>query len=110
MDVLEKKAYKFYAKLSRYSSIPYYYQTLDNKYVYGTCLQLNENTPYKIHKVKQNDTYDSLALQYYNNPTYYWIICDFNRVQDPFTEPEIGIEIKIPTMSTIEFQAIEKRR
>ena len=103
MDVLTDKSYKPYLRLSRYNNFPYYFHTVDKKYIYGTTSQLKDTTKHVIHVVKRNDTYDSLALYYYGNPTYYWIICDFNQIQDPITPPEIGIELKIPTFSDIEF-------
>ena len=103
MNILTHKKYKSYDRLSRYTRFPYYYNTEDNKYMYGTTAHLKDNTPYMLHKVQRGDTYDKLALDYYNNPTYYWIILDFNRIQDPFIEPEEGIYIKIPTFSAIQF-------
>lgn len=103
MDVLTNKSYKSYDRLSRYSNFPYYYNIVDNKYIYGVTAQLNDNTSYVVHVVKKNDTFDTLALYYYGNPTYYWIICDFNHIQDPFTELKQGDKIKIPTFSTIEY-------
>ena len=66
------KTYKQYNHLSRYNNFPYFYDTLDNKYIYGTTAYLKTDTPYVIHTVKQNDSLDSLALYYYNNPTYFW--------------------------------------
>ena len=64
---------------------------------------LSHNNDYKTYITKEGDTSDSIALQFYNNPTYYWIICDFNRKQDPFEKPEVGEIIKIPVFSSIEF-------
>ena len=103
MDVLTDKSYKDYRKLSRYSSFPFYYHTVDNKYIYGTTAYLRDDTLYKLHRVERGDTLDSLALYYYNNPTLYWIICSFNRIRDPFIELEEGSSIKIPSISNIEF-------
>ena len=103
MDVLVDKSYKEYKRLSRYMNFPYYYNTLDKKYIYGTTAQLKDTTTHIIHIVKANDTFDSLALYYYGNPTYYWIICDFNHIQDPYQELVVGEEIKIPTFSMIEY-------
>lgn len=103
MDVLTDKVYKDYPKLSRYSGFPYYYHTVDNKYIYGTTAYLKDTTLYKIHTVTKGDTFDSLALEYYNNPTLYWIICSFNRIRDPFIELEEGTKIKVPSISNIEF-------
>ena len=98
------KAYKAYDKLSRYNNFPYYYNVLDNKYIYGITAYLKDTTPYTIHIVKQDDTLDSLALEYYNNPTYFWIIADFNRINDPYITLKVGTRIKIPAFSNIEFE------
>lgn len=106
MNELKDKQYKDYDKLSRYEPYPYYYDVTDKKYVYGTTGHLSTNTPYVAHTVKQGDTWDSLALYYYNNPTYYWIICDYNRVQNPFNNPKINEVVKIPTFSAIRFENI----
>ena len=101
---ITNKSYKFYNKLSRYRTIPYYYNVDDNKYFYGTAKNLKDTTPYKIHIVIKGDTLDSLALYYYNNPTLFWIIADFNRIRDPFITLKEGQRIKIPSLSDIEFE------
>lgn len=103
MDVLRKKQYKQYDKLSRYQLIPIYYHILDERYVQGTPVNLYDDTPYVWHTVKQNDTYDNMSLYYYSNPVYYWIICDFNQIQNPFDAPKPGTRLKIPTFSDIKF-------
>ena len=96
--------YKDYSYLSRYSVVPYYYNYNDSKYESGTAYQLSEDSSYVLHVVKVGDTYDSLAMYYYNNPIYYWAILDFNRIQDPFSTLKQGQLIKIPTISTIRFK------
>ena len=103
MDILKDKQYKSYNYLCRYTSFPYYYNMEDLKYIYGTTAQLNNNTVYTIHIVKNGDTWDTIALDYYNNPTLFWVICDFNRVQDPYTKPTVGDKIKIPTLNQISY-------
>ena len=103
MSILTDKSYREYSKLSRYSPFPYYYHTVDDKYIYGTTAYLKDTTLYTSHTVKRGDTLDSLALDYYNNPTLYWIICSFNRIRDPFISLEEGSTIKIPSISNIEF-------
>ena len=104
MNVLTRKSYKTsQSKLSRYASFPIYYHTLDDKYVAGTTAYLKDTTPYSIHIVQPGDSYDSLALEYYNNPTYYWVICSFNHVQDPFLPLAQGAKLKIPALSSIVF-------
>ena len=103
MDILKNKSYKSYNRLSRYSTVPYYYNTRDKKYVVGTGTNLDDTTNFSVHKVIKGDTYDTLALRYYNNPTYFWIICDYNRIQDPFVDPEVGTTLYIPLLSKISF-------
>lgn len=104
MDILKEKQYKDYATLSRYATIPFYYNTLDNKYEYATTKHLDNTTAYRIHIVQPRETYDTISLKYYSNPTYFWIICDFNRIIDPFEHPKVGTILKIPTLSKLEFE------
>ena len=104
MDILTNKQYKSYDRLSRYSTIPVYYNKHTKNNVYGTSKHLNTDTEYVLHVAKKNDTWDSLALDYYNNPTYFWIICDFNKVLNPFIEPQEGDLIYVPVISDIEFE------
>lgn len=101
---LINKAFKSYDRVSRYSIFPYYYNRFDNKYVYGITAQLStEDINFVSHKVKRGDTLDTLALYYYNNPTYYWVIADFNRIQDPFARLPEGVILRIPTFSNISY-------
>ena len=104
MDVLKNKTYKTFSKISRYNTTPCYYHILDDKYLCGFSKRLKTDTPYVIHTVQKNDTFDSIALYYYNNPTYFWVICDFNRINDPFIELQEGQKIKIPSFSALQFE------
>jgi nucleoid-associated protein YgaU len=103
-DVLKNKYFKQYDRLSRYQSFPYFYNEVDNKYIYGITSQLDDSTIYSSYIVQKGDTWDSLALKFYNNPTRYWVILDFNRIQDPYVEPQEGQKIKIPNLSSIVFK------
>ena len=104
MDVLKNKSYKQYDYICRYANVPYYYHTLDDKFVYGIGSNFKKDAPYIIHTVKDTDTLDSLALKYYNNPTYYWVICYFNDIQDAFINLLDNFKtIKIPNISSVEF-------
>lgn len=105
MDILKDARLRQYDKLSRYSTFPFYYNTEDEKYQYGTTSYLKNTTGYLVHQIQSGETLDSLALNYYNNPTYYWIIADFNRIQDPFINLPVGFYIKIPVLSEIEFRS-----
>lgn len=104
MDILTDKSYRDYDYISRYSNFPYYYNIEDNKYIYGLTSQLKDSIPYILHKVAVNDTYDNISLNYYNSPTFFWIICDFNKIQDPFTNPIPGTYLKIPNISGLSFE------
>ena len=104
MNIVKDKAYKSYDYISRYQSFPYYYNTEDNKYVYGTTGQLNIGNNYSIYVTQKNDSYDNIALMHYNSPTLYWIICDYNRIQDPFVKPVPGTRLKIPVLSNLTFK------
>ena len=105
MDVLKDRQKRNYNYVSRYTSFPFYYNTLDKKYIYGITSQLRDDSLYVTHKITQYDTLDSLSLKYYGRPDYYWIIADFNHLQDPFIKLYNYIDIiKIPTLSNIAFK------
>lgn len=70
-DKLTNKQYKDYDYLSRYTSFPFYYNEGDRKYIYGVTSQLNQSITYVLHEIKVNETLDTLALDYYNNPTFF---------------------------------------
>lgn len=74
--------------------------------MYGTTAHLEQNIPYKLYVVEKNETIDSIALKFYNNPTYFWIICDFNKILDAYTELYEGQVLKIPSMSNLQFNII----
>lgn len=104
MDVLKNKKYKDFDYTSRYSGVPFYYNTLDEKYIYGLTSNLDKNISYVLHEVKDTDTLDSLSLKYYNNPSYYWIIAYFNDIQDCYVKlAEEYKTLKIPSITSIRF-------
>jgi hypothetical protein len=71
MSKLINKQYKQYDYLSRYASFPIYYHVDDLRYITGITSQLNNNIPYVLRKVKERETLDSIALDIYNNPTFF---------------------------------------
>ena len=104
MDDLKNKTYAKYDYVARYSGIPFYYNTRDDREVCGLSKNMYKNVSWVAHKVKMNDTLDSLALSYYNNPTYWWVIAYFNDIQDAFIKLSDFFEvIKIPSITTITF-------
>lgn len=105
MNILKNKSYRTYNYTSRYSTYPYYYNTLDKKYIYGITGQLSDKTEYTLHYVTDRDTLDSLALYYYGRPDLYWIIADFNRIQDPYINLfEKYNYIYIPSLSGVKYK------
>lgn len=107
MDVLIDKQSKTYEAVSRYSVLSFYYNTLDNKYIYEIGKHLSSDTNYVKHKIEQYDTLDSLSLKYYGRPDLYWVIADFNRILDPYVDLYLEYSsdsINIPTLSSIEFE------
>ena len=107
MEVLKDKSYKTYLALSRYAPIPYYYNTVDKKFIYGLTKHVNQNISYSLHKVQESDSLDSLALYYYGRPDYYWVIADFNRIKDPFIRLKDKYEeIMIPNLTNVSFEEL----
>ena len=108
MDVLKDKKTRSYDYISRYTGVYYYYHTLDNRYMYGITKQLDDTATYISHTISETDTLDSLANYYYGRPDFFWIIADFNRIQDPFVKlKELPIKvIKIPTISNLNYTTL----
>lgn len=104
-DSLKTKQYRTYDGVSRYASFPFYYHEKDNKYIYGLTSHLDKNVSYVSHTIRQNDTLDNLSLTYYGRPDYYWIIADYNNIQDPY-ERLFGKydKLLIPTFTSIYFK------
>lgn len=104
MDTLKNKNYESYDYLSRYTQVPYYFDTLKQREVYGIGSNLLKSSPYVSHKLDAEDTLHSLSLRYYNNPTYWWVIAYFNDIQDAFISLKDYYNIiKIPNLASITF-------
>ena len=106
MDVLKDKQYKQYDYISRYQIFPYYYHKIDKKYLYGVTDHLiTEGVSYTLYTIEQGDTLFSIALKNYGRPDYYWVLADFNRIQDPDTQLWGNLKtIKIPSISSITYK------
>ena len=104
MDTLRNKRFESATYICRYTTVPYYYDTLGERDVYGIGTNMKKNSAFVSHKVKAGDTLDSLALKYYNNPTYWWVIAYFNDIEDAFRPLIDQFEvIQIPSIASIEF-------
>lgn len=104
MDNLINKRYKSYDYTCRYATVPYFYDTFYKKDIYGIGTNVYKTAKWLSHRVDSADTLDSLALKYYNNPAYWWIIAYFNDIQDAFMPlSKTYSTIKIPAISEIGF-------
>ena len=97
---IRRKTYDYF---SRYSELDTYYNNIDKKRYYGVSKHLSKNiTSYIKHTVSLTDTLDSIALKYYGNPLYWWIIADINNIQDPFDlKPETVLIV--PYLNQVKF-------
>ena len=104
MDILKNKTYEQKDYYYRYSSTPSYYNTIDQKEIMGVGTRMYQNTSSAAHKVSPSDTLDYLALKYYGNPTYWWVVAWFNNIQDPFIKLSDKYSIVyIPNIGSISF-------
>jgi hypothetical protein len=110
MDTLKNKRFINFGYTARYSGVPIYYDTIRERDIVGIGKDLNKKTPYLTHTVKERETLDSLALKYYNNPTYWWIIAMFNDIQDALIDnlKDRYPVIQIPNIAALVFER-EKR-
>lgn len=104
MDSLKNKKYNQYDYISRYAGTPVYYHIDDEKEITGLSKNMLKNVTWAVHKVVSTDTLDKLALTYYNNPTYWWVIAYFNDIQDAFINLKEHFDtLKIPSINGISF-------
>ena len=104
MDTLKNKNYESFDYLSRYNGIPYYFDTIQGREIYGIGTNMKNNTEFVTHVDKNGDTLHSLALKYYNNPTFWWVIAYFNDIQDAFINLKDHFDtLKIPSINGISF-------
>ena len=75
--------------------------------MYGIGTNLKNTTEFTTHSLKSNDTLHNLALKYYNNPTFWWVIAYFNDIQDPFLQLiDKYTTLRIPSLASVEFGRI----
>lgn len=105
MDVLKKKQSKTYPSLSRYEPLNFYYHTLDDKYIYELSKSIRVTTEHIRHNVSPTDTLDNISFKYYGRPDYFWVIADFNDIQDPYINLYDKYNyLLIPELNNIGFQ------
>jgi hypothetical protein len=110
MDTLKNRRYLQYGYLCRYTGTPFFYDTINEKECAGIAKDINPEASYFTHRTKKHETLDALALKYYNNPTYWWVIAMFNNIQDAFID-DLAKDypvLQIPNLGSISFER-EKR-
>jgi len=104
MDILKNKQYVNFDYNSRYAYTPIYYNSDDSEWVTGIGSNVFTNNSWVAHKVSPEDNLDKLALKYYGNPTYWWVIAYYNNIQDAFVKLIDFFDIiKIPNIATVAF-------
>ncbi len=104
MNELKNKHFIHYDYKNRDAQTPVYFNTKFQMEVMGIGTNIKKNAPFIIHNVMPGDTLDNLSLRYYNNPTYWWVICQFNLIFDPFIHLADRYKtLRIPSISSIEF-------
>lgn len=92
-----------YNYLSRYTQLqqitddgsPIYFETQNQ-------ITIPESTDDIYHTVNssQENRLDILALKYYNNASFWWIIAQANDIIDPFSV-KLGTVLRIPKLSVV---------
>lgn len=104
MDELKNKHFITHDYRSRYTPSPVYYNEKYNTEVMGVGLNIKKDSSYILHKVVSTDTLEKLALTYYSNPTYWWVIAQFNCIFNLFDQLSDHYKtLKIPSISSISF-------
>lgn len=105
MSTLTNESKKTYKYTSRYASVPYFYNTVDKKHMYGLPRDIMHDCDYIKHTVSSLDTLDSLAFKYYGRPDLFWFIALFNDINDPFINlSEVYEYILIPSLSGLRWR------
>ena len=105
MEALRDRQYKTVEYFSRYNNFAFAYNENDKKYIYELTSNLEDNTPHIVHTIAPSDTLDYLSNKYYGRPDLFWVIADFNRIQDPFIPLWGNYEkLKVPTITKIDYK------
>lgn len=100
----KNKGLKQYSYLSRYTSVPVMGDSTAGRQYHGTVKWIDmEDIEYTIYSCKGGETLENLALNFYGNPQYWWVIADANRIIDSFKPLEEGMSLKIISLNDIKF-------
>jgi hypothetical protein len=69
-------------------------------------IPLNENDTYVI--TQYGDRYDTLSLEFYQDPELWWIISSANNYQKGSLNVTPGVQLRIPADKTLAIQLFEE--
>jgi hypothetical protein len=99
---VQDMGFKEYPHLSRYATVRVF-RDREGQLFHGSVMWTRDDLPFTLYEVKQGDTIEKIANEQFGNPTYSWIIADANRIVDPFLPLEIGRQLKIISLNSLEF-------
>lgn len=83
-----------------YQQTSRYYKITEDENIVQTDLVVL-NMPYTETTVRRGEEYNPeiLSQRIYNNPNYWWVICQYNGILDPKVELYLGKKIRFPTLT-----------
>lgn len=84
--------------MKQYAPTSRYYNITENPDIIQTDL-IVMSLPYTtttVH-IEEKNSPELLAQRVYNNPHYWWVICQYNGIQNPDILP-VGLEVKCPVL------------
>ena len=84
----------------RYENFLNIYKELDGTKFYNILRSINifganDSSAEDQYIVNQNDTWYFISYKYYNTIDLWWLVCEYNRIQDATKMPEPGTIIKL---------------
>jgi len=70
----------------------FYYYNLSKTVYIPTDL---DNTSFIYYTTKEKQTWTTIAYEFYNNVTLWWLVCSTNQIMNPVKQPTPGTIIKI---------------
>lgn len=64
----------------------------------------------RVYQPQRGDTWDRMAFRFFGDNRLWWILCDFNRVVDPYRDLEMrittGTPVVVPSLSRVNFEVL----
>lgn len=84
----------------RYENFLNIYKNSDNTKFYNLIASINvlpaeDSSIEDEYDVKLNDTWIFISYKYYGTMFLWWLVCLYNKIQNPIKNPEAGTKIKL---------------